>query len=147
MVMPASDSCGAETQPNDCMPDNSDASKEFNRNFNQSLLGLKALSSQSGSEISLGELLTCSMDKRDDDVVILDDTSAPNILHKNGNGIDTKTNKFTINDNIRNVFKGIMSNVKNVDVSKAQENDNNTLPKLLAQTRSIGLESRTHKMD
>lgn len=146
MAMPASDStCDSTSQPKDYMQalDEADPNNEFNRNFNQSLLGLKALNSQTGHDLDFSEYLSLKMEKKEDDLVILDDT--PTILQKNGNDLDllSMPKKFTINDSIRNSFKDIMTNVKNVKL-KPQDNSNdaNSLGNLLAQTKSIGLESR-----
>lgn len=146
MAMPASDStCDSTSQQKDYMQalDEADPNNEFNRNFNQSLLGLKALNSQTGHDLDFSEYLSLKMEKKEDDLVILDDT--PTILQKNGNDLDllSMPKKFTINDSIRNSFKDIMTNVKNVKL-KPQDNSNdaNSLGNLLAQTKSIGLESR-----
>lgn len=135
MTMPASESSGKEGDGLSGL-DSFDANNEFNRNFNQSLLGLKALNSQTGQELNFSEYLSLRMEKKDEDVVILED---PNSLSKNCNEI--KNNKFTINDNIRNSIKDIMSNVKNGKLPRPQD-DVNSLGNLLAQTKSLGVDSR-----
>lgn len=150
MTMPTSDtgSSASSQQKSLVGLDNTDANNEFNRNFNQSLLGLKALNNQTDQEIGFSEFLN-RMEKKDDDVVLLDEapslnSQTPKILQKNGSDIEflSKPNKFTINDSIRNSFKDIISNAK---ISRPQENatgNENSLGNLLAKTKSIGVESR-----
>lgn len=135
MAMPAAESSSGKASDGLSGLDSFDANNEFNRNFNQSLLGLKALNNQTGQELNFSEYLSLRMEKKDEDVVILED---PSSISKNSN--DIKTNKFTINDNIRNSFKDIMSNVKNGKLTKPTE-EANSLGNLLAQTKSFGLEN------
>lgn len=152
MTMPTSDiGSSASSQQKSLVGlglDNTDSNNEFNRNYNQSLLGLKALSNQRDQEIGFSEFLS-RMEKKDDDVVVLDEapsfnSQTPKILPKNGSDIEflSKPNTFTINDSIRNSFKDMISKTK---ISRPQENvtgNENTLGNLLAKTKSIGVESR-----